>query len=62
MSCGGQIACRLFDRSLRLKEETMKFDRLMSGLILGLMFAAGSAFAQSTVQPLNTDGIAKAMG
>ena len=40
----------------------MKFDRLMSGLILGLMFAAGSAFAQSTVQPLNTDGIAKAMG
>ena len=40
----------------------MKFDRLMSGLILGLMFAAGPAFAQSTVQPLNTDGIAKAMG
>ena len=40
----------------------MKFDRLMSGLILGLMFAAGPAFARSTVQPLNTDGIAKAMG
>jgi uncharacterized protein DUF1259 len=53
---------RLFDRSLRLKEETMKFDRLVSGLILGLMFAAGPAFAQSNVQPLNTDGIAKAMG
>jgi hypothetical protein len=40
----------------------MKFDRLVSGLILGLMFAAGPAFAQSNVQPLNTDGIAKAMG
>jgi hypothetical protein len=26
------------------------------------MFAAGPAFAQSNVQPLNTDGIAKAMG
>jgi hypothetical protein len=53
---------RLFDRSLRLKEETMKFDRLVSGLMLGLMCAAGPAFAQSNVQPLNTDGIAKAMG
>jgi hypothetical protein len=40
----------------------MKFDRLVSGLMLGLMFAAGAAFAQSNVQPLNTDGIAKAMG
>ena len=40
----------------------MKFDRLVSGLLLGLMFAAGPAFAQSNVQPLNTDGIAKAMG
>ena len=40
----------------------MKFDRLMSGLLLGLMFAAGPAFAQSNIQPLNTDGITKAMG
>ena len=40
----------------------MKFNRLVSRLMLGLMFAAGPAFAQSTVQPLNTDGIAKAMG
>jgi hypothetical protein len=40
----------------------MKFDRLVSGLLLGLMFAAGPAFAQSNTQPLNTDGIAKAMG
>jgi Domain of Unknown Function (DUF1259) len=40
----------------------MKFDRLVSGLMLGLMFVAGPAFAQSNVQPLNTDGIAKAMG
>ena len=40
----------------------MKFNRLVSRLMLGLMFAAGPAFAQSNVQPLNTDGIAKAMG
>ena len=40
----------------------MKFDRLVSGLMLGLMLVAGPAFAQSNVQPLNTDGIAKAMG
>ena len=40
----------------------MKFDRLVSGLVLGLMSVAGSTFAQSNVQPLNTDGIAKAMG
>jgi len=40
----------------------MKFDRLVSGLVLGLMLVAGPAFAQSNVQPLNTDGIAKAMG
>ena len=40
----------------------MKFDRLVSGLVLGLMLVAGPAFAQIDVQPLNIDGIAKAMG
>ena len=40
----------------------MKFDLLMPGLVLGLTLVAGPAFAQSNVQPLNTDGIAKAMG
>jgi hypothetical protein len=40
----------------------MKFDRLVSGLLVGLMLVAGPAFAQSNVQPLNTDGIARAMG
>jgi hypothetical protein len=40
----------------------MKFDRLVPGLVLGLMLVAGPAFAQTKVQPLNTDGIAKAMG
>ena len=40
----------------------MKPDRLVSGLALSLMLVAGSAFAQSNVQRLNTDGIAKAMG
>jgi hypothetical protein len=47
---------------VRLKEETMKFDQLVPGLVLGLMLVAGPAFAQTNVQPLNTDGIAKAMG
>jgi len=40
----------------------MKFDRLVPGLVLGLVLVAGPAFAQTKVQPLNTDGIAKAMG
>ena len=40
----------------------MKLDRLVSGLVLGLILVAGPAFAQSNDQPLNTDGIAKAMG
>jgi hypothetical protein len=44
------------------KEETMKTERLVSGLVLGLLLVAGPAFAQGNVQKLNTDGIAKAMG
>jgi uncharacterized protein DUF1259 len=36
--------------------------RMISGLFLGLMFLACPVFAQSNVQPLNTDGIAKAIG
>ena len=40
----------------------MKFNQLVPGLVLGLTLVAGPAFAQSNVQPLNTDGIAKAMG
>jgi hypothetical protein len=40
----------------------MKHNRLASGLLLGLLLAVGPAFAQSNVQKLNTDGIAKAMG
>jgi hypothetical protein len=40
----------------------MKYDRLVSGLLLGVILSATPVFAQSNVQPLNTDGIAKAMG
>lgn len=40
----------------------MKQNRLASGLLLGLLLAVGPAFAQSNVQKLNTDGIAKGMG
>lgn len=43
----------------------MKPDRMLSGLVLSLMslmLVAGSAFAQTDGQRLNTDGIAKAMG
>ena len=40
----------------------MKPYKVVFGLVLGLMFVASSAFAQSNVQRLNTDGIAKAMG
>jgi hypothetical protein len=45
-----------------IKEETMKPEWLVSGLVLGLLLVAGPAFAQGNVQKLNTDGIAKAMG
>jgi len=40
----------------------MKYDRLVSGLLLGVILSATPVFAQSNVQRLNTDGIAKAMG
>jgi len=40
----------------------MKPETLVFGLVLGLLLVAGPAFAQSNVQKLNTDGIAKAMG
>ncbi len=40
----------------------MKCDRLVSGLILGVILLVTPVFAQNNVQRLNTDGIAKAMG
>jgi hypothetical protein len=40
----------------------MKCDKLVSGLLLGVILLATPAFAQSNLQRLNTDGIAKAMG
>jgi hypothetical protein len=40
----------------------MKCDRLVSGLLLGAIFLPTPVFAQSNVQQLNTDGIAKAFG
>jgi Domain of Unknown Function (DUF1259) len=40
----------------------MKCDRLVSGLLMGVILFATPVFAQSNVQGLNTDGIAKAMG
>ena len=40
----------------------MKRDKLVSGLLLGVILLATPAFAQSNLQRLNTDGIAKAMG
>jgi biotin operon repressor len=40
----------------------MKFDRLASGLLLGVILLASPVFAQSNVQRLNTDGVAKAFG
>ncbi len=40
----------------------MKSAKLVSGLLLGLTLLASPAFAQSNVQRLNTDGIAKAIG
>src|SRR5215470_7246955 len=40
----------------------MGLNRVISGIFVGLMFLASPAFAQSNLQPLNTDGIAKAMG
>jgi Domain of Unknown Function (DUF1259) len=40
----------------------MKCDRLVSGLLLGVLLLATPVFAQGNVQRLNTDGIAKAMG
>src|SRR5262245_12467762 len=40
----------------------MKSAKLISGLLLGLTFLAGPAFAQRDVQRLNTEGIARAIG
>jgi Domain of Unknown Function (DUF1259) len=40
----------------------MKFDRLASGLFLGVILLASPVFAQGNVQRVNTDGIAKAIG
>jgi uncharacterized protein DUF1259 len=40
----------------------MKFNRLVSGISLGVILVATPVFAQGNVQRLNTDGIAKAMG
>jgi hypothetical protein len=44
------------------KEAEMKSTKLVSGLLLGLTFLAGPAFAQRDVQRLNTEGIATAIG
>ena len=40
----------------------MKYDRLASGLFLGVILLASPVFAQSNVPRLNTDGIVKAFG
>jgi Domain of Unknown Function (DUF1259) len=40
----------------------MKPERLVSGLVLGLLLVAVPAFAQGNIQKLKTDEIAKAMG
>ena len=40
----------------------MKPERLISGLVLGLLLVAAPAFAQGNVQKLKTDEIAKALG
>jgi hypothetical protein len=40
----------------------MKPERLVSGLVLGLLLVAAPAFAQGNVQKLKTDEIAKAIG
>src|SRR5215469_16552586 len=48
--------------SLRCEEGAMGAYRMIFGLFLGLMFVVSPVFAQSNVQPLNTDGIAKAVG
>jgi hypothetical protein len=56
----GHFATPLLGRAS--KEVKMKFDRLVSGLLLAVILLATPVFAQSNVQRLNTDGIAKAMG
>ena len=40
----------------------MKLERLVSGLVLGLLLVAAPAFAQGNVQKLKTDEIANAIG
>jgi hypothetical protein len=40
----------------------MRAYSMIFGLFLGLMFLASPVFAQSNIQPLNNEGIAKAMG
>lgn len=40
----------------------MKYDRLVPGLLLGVILLATPVFAQNNVQRLNTEGISKAMG
>jgi biotin operon repressor len=46
----------------RIKERTMKSNRIMTGYLLGLLLLASPVFAQTNVQLLNIDGIANAMG
>jgi hypothetical protein len=53
---------RLSANSSIPKEAEMKSTKLVSGLLLGLTFLAGPAFAQRDVQRLNTEGIATAIG
>jgi uncharacterized protein DUF1259 len=40
----------------------MRAYSMIFGLFLGLMFLASPVFAQSNIQPLNNEGIAKALG
>lgn len=40
----------------------MKYDRILPGVLLGVILFATTASAQSSAPRLNTDGIAKAMG
>ena len=40
----------------------MKYDRILLGVLLGVILFATSASAQSSAPRLNTDGIARAMG
>src|SRR6516225_506298 len=60
--CGGHEAGLYLRTQFASKEEKMKLERLVSGLVLGLLLVAAPAFAQGNVQKLKTDEIANAIG